>query len=170
MALWQEQGTAQNTGWPNVWVAHGQPCACKVEYTEVKTFLAIDHIQVTVKDMKTAEPFYDKLMPILGFDIQHKVRAIIEEHDLFVVEYLHPQYDFGICSPRTAFADHTIHRRKPGSLHHRKYFLYAWKTAELLFIQGIGICRARALYAQQGGLSCRRNPFFWAVPRKTSGA
>ncbi|MCP1225473.1 VOC family protein [Sebaldella sp. S0638] len=80
--------------------------------------LAIDHIQIVVKDMSIAEPFYDKLMTVLGFDIEKKVSAIIEEHDLYVVEYLHPLYDFGICSPRTAFADNTIHRRKPGSLHH----------------------------------------------------
>ncbi len=29
----------------------------------------IDHIQITVKNLEVAEPFYDKLMPILGFDI-----------------------------------------------------------------------------------------------------
>lgn len=78
----------------------------------------IDHIQITVKDINVAEPFYDKLMPILGFDIQNKVSACIEEHDLYVVEYLHPLCDFGICSPRTAFKDETIHRRKPGAIHH----------------------------------------------------
>ncbi len=27
---------------------------------------AIDHIQITVKDMNLAEPFYDKLMPVTG--------------------------------------------------------------------------------------------------------
>lgn len=79
---------------------------------------SIDHIQITVKDMEVAEPFYDKLMSILGFDLQNKVSAIIEEHDLYVVEYLHPSWDFAICSPRTAFKDDTIHRRKPGALHH----------------------------------------------------
>lgn len=77
--------------------------------------LSIDHIQVTVKDMNIAEPFYDKLMPILGFDLEKKVSAVIDEHDLYVVEYLSPQYDFGICSPRTAFTDNTIHRRKPST-------------------------------------------------------
>lgn len=78
----------------------------------------IDHVQITVKDMRVAEPFYDKLMAILGFDINNKVSAIIEEHDLYVVEYLHSSWDFAICSPRTAFKDGIIHRRKPGALHH----------------------------------------------------
>ena len=49
----------------------------------------IDHIQITVKDIKQAEKFYDKLMPILGFDLAKKVSATIQEHDLYVVEYLH---------------------------------------------------------------------------------
>ena len=39
----------------------------------------IDHIQITVKDMNVAEPFYDKLMPILGYNLANKVSAIIEE-------------------------------------------------------------------------------------------
>ncbi|MCZ4245815.1 hypothetical protein [Pedobacter punctiformis] len=32
----------------------------------------IDHIQITVQDLKIAELFYDQLMPILGFDINRK--------------------------------------------------------------------------------------------------
>jgi hypothetical protein len=28
----------------------------------------IDHIEITVKDMSVAVPFYDKLLPLLGFD------------------------------------------------------------------------------------------------------
>lgn len=78
----------------------------------------IDHIQITVRDVKTAEPFYDKLMPVLGFDINRKVSAVIEEHDFYVVEYTHPNLSFAITSPRTAFLNDTVHRRKPGALHH----------------------------------------------------
>jgi len=40
----------------------------------------IDHIQITVKDMSVAEPFYDKLLPLLGFDLRHKGGAVIEAH------------------------------------------------------------------------------------------
>lgn len=78
----------------------------------------IDHIQITVKDMATAVPFYDKLMPLLGFDIGKKVDATIEAHEFHVVEYSHPKLAFAITSPRSAVATDTINRRKPGSLHH----------------------------------------------------
>jgi len=78
----------------------------------------IDHIQITVKDIKVAEEFYDKFLPILGFDIDTKVSAIIKEHDFLVVEYTHPLLAFAITSPREIFKNDTINRRKPGSLHH----------------------------------------------------
>ncbi len=84
----------------------------------MRTLTPIDHIQITVRDMRVAEPFYDKLMPLFGYDLQNKISAVIEEHDLYVVEYLHPEMDFGICSPRQAFTNETVHRRKPVSLHH----------------------------------------------------
>ena len=44
----------------------------------------IDHIQLTVKDLKVAELFYDKLMPILGFDLSRKSKGsvIVHEFDL----------------------------------------------------------------------------------------
>jgi predicted lactoylglutathione lyase len=78
----------------------------------------IDHIQITVKDMKIAEPFYDMFLPLLGFDINKKASAVIKEHDFHVVEYTHPILSFAITSPRKAFIDDTINRRKPGALHH----------------------------------------------------
>ena len=46
----------------------------------------IDHIQITVKDMSIAEPFYDKLFSLLGFDIQNKGSAVIDEHEFHVVD------------------------------------------------------------------------------------
>jgi catechol 2,3-dioxygenase-like lactoylglutathione lyase family enzyme len=78
----------------------------------------IDHIQITVKDMSVAEPFYDKLLPLLGFDLRHKGGAVIEEHEFHVVEYIHPRLAFAITSPRSAFVGDAINRRKPGALHH----------------------------------------------------
>ena len=78
----------------------------------------IDHIQITVKDMEVAVPFYDRLLPLLGFDPRRRTSAVIEEHEFHVVEYSHPRLSFAITSPRTAFKDDTIHRRKPGALHH----------------------------------------------------
>ena len=78
----------------------------------------IDHIQMTVKDMDVAVPFYDKLLPLLGFNPRSRTTAVIEEHDFHVLEYSHPRLAFAITSPRTAFSGDTVHRRKPGALHH----------------------------------------------------
>ncbi len=78
----------------------------------------VDHIQITVRDMGVAVPFYDKLMPLLGFDPGWRASAVIEAHDFHVVEYSHPLLAFAITSPRAAFRTGTIHRRRPGALHH----------------------------------------------------
>lgn len=78
----------------------------------------IDHIQITVKDLKVAEPFYDKLMPVLGFDINKKSSGSVPAHEFDVVEYTHPLLIFGINSPREKFKNDSIHRRKPGAIHH----------------------------------------------------
>ena len=51
----------------------------------------VDHIQITVKDMAVAIPFYDKLMPLLGFDPEQRVEATVEAHEFHVVEYTHPR-------------------------------------------------------------------------------
>ena len=100
----------------------------------------IDHIQITVKDMETAVPFYDKLMTILGFDLQQKGSAVIEEHDFYVVEYVHPRLAFAITSPREAFKDDTVHRRKPGSLHHLAFKAKSRAEVDRLYreIESIG--------------------------------
>jgi len=78
----------------------------------------VDHIQLTVKDMGVAVPFYDKLLPLLGFAKESKTSAVIDQHEFHVVEYSHPLLAFAITSPRKAFLGETIHRRKPGALHH----------------------------------------------------
>ena len=78
----------------------------------------IDHIQITVRNLNDAEPFYDQLMPILGFDLACKSKGSVVAHAFDVVEYAHPNLIFAINSPREAFKDEVIHRRKPGALHH----------------------------------------------------
>ncbi len=78
----------------------------------------IDHIEITVKDMKIAVPFYDKLLPLLGFDVQRRVSVVMNEHEKEVVQYEHPSLGFAITSPRRAFAGDTMHRRRTGALHH----------------------------------------------------
>jgi len=78
----------------------------------------IDHIQITVRDLEAAVPFYDRFLPLLGFRLQSKSGAVIESHDFRVVEYSHPKLSFAISSPRSAFRNEQVHRRRPGSLHH----------------------------------------------------
>lgn len=79
---------------------------------------AIDHIEITVRDMERAVPFYDQLLPLLGFDLKQRSEAHLEDHEKHVVSYEHPQLGFAITSPLKAFAKEQINRRKPGALHH----------------------------------------------------
>ena len=80
----------------------------------------IDHLQITVRDMATAVPFYDRLMPLLGFNPLKRGSAVIPEHEFHVVEYTHPKLAFAITSPRSSLQDEKVHRRRPGALHHRE--------------------------------------------------
>jgi catechol 2,3-dioxygenase-like lactoylglutathione lyase family enzyme len=114
----------------------------------------IDHIQITVKDMKIAESFYDKFLSLLGFDIHNKVSAVIEEHDFYVVEYTHPLLAFAITSPRKAFIDSTINRRKPGALHHLAFKAESRTEVDKLFFElkaiGATIVTEPKLYPEYG--------------------
>ena len=78
----------------------------------------IDHIEVTVRDLNIAIPFYDRLLPLLGFDLRKRREAIFTTHEKHVVSYEHPRLGFAITSPLRAFASEAINRRKPGALHH----------------------------------------------------
>jgi catechol 2,3-dioxygenase-like lactoylglutathione lyase family enzyme len=78
----------------------------------------IDHIQITVGDFPAAVAFYDRLMPLLGFDPEKRASATISAHEFQVVEYSHPRLAFAITSPRQNFKSDSVHRRRPGSLHH----------------------------------------------------
>jgi len=93
----------------------------------------IDHIQVTVKDLARAERFYDRLMPILGFDLAQKSKGRVADHEFDVIEYAHTNLIFGINSPRKAFAQETVHRRKPGALHHLAFKATSAEEVDALF-------------------------------------
>jgi len=114
----------------------------------------IDHIQITVKDIGVAERFYDKLMPILGFDLNLKLRGRVDAHDFDVVEYSHPLLIFGINSPRETFKNNTIHRRKPGALHHLAFKANSREEVDKLYhlIRDIGadIVDSPRFYPQHG--------------------
>lgn len=114
----------------------------------------IDHIQITVKNLETAEAFYDKLMPVLGFDLAKKSKGTVEAHEFDVVEYFHPLLIFGINSPRKAFKNDTIHRRKPGALHHLAFKAESCEAVDRLYPQikatGATIVDPPRFYPQHG--------------------
>jgi predicted lactoylglutathione lyase len=114
----------------------------------------IDHIQITVKDLTVAEPFYDKLMPILGFDINRKGKGRVEKHEFDVIEYHHPLLIFGINSPRETFKHETIHRRKPGALHHLAFKAESCKEVDKIYLRikeiGANIIEEPKYFPQHG--------------------
>ena len=95
----------------------------------------IDHIQITVKDLRVAEAFDDQLLPLLGFDLRRKSGAVIDEHEFQVVESVHPRLGFAITSPRRAFATEDVHRRKPGAVHHIAFKVDSRAEVDRLYVQ-----------------------------------
>ncbi len=114
----------------------------------------IDHIQITVKDFNRAEAFYDKLMPLLGFDLSKKGKGRVDQHDFDVVEYVHPNIVIGINSPREVFKNEEVHRRKPGSLHHLAFRAESREQINQLYLQikaiGANIVDEPKFYPQHG--------------------
>jgi catechol 2,3-dioxygenase-like lactoylglutathione lyase family enzyme len=114
----------------------------------------IDHIQITVKDMTVALAFYDKLMPLLGFDLTKRIHAVVDTHEFQVAEYIHPQLAFGINSPRAPFAKETVHRRKPGALHHLAFKAESRSEVDRLAAElgriGANIVEGPRLFPQHG--------------------
>jgi catechol 2,3-dioxygenase-like lactoylglutathione lyase family enzyme len=78
----------------------------------------VDHIEITVRDMAVAVPFYDRLLPLLGFDPKTRSLVTLAGHEKEVLQYEHPRLGFAITSPRRDCAGETVHRRRPGALHH----------------------------------------------------
>jgi catechol 2,3-dioxygenase-like lactoylglutathione lyase family enzyme len=114
----------------------------------------IDHIQITVRDLGLAESFYDKLMPILGFDLFRKSKGKVAAHEFEVVEYHHQNLIFGINSPRKIFKDEIIHRRKPGSLHHLAFKANSSEEVDRAYLKikdiGANIIEPPKFYPQHG--------------------
>jgi catechol 2,3-dioxygenase-like lactoylglutathione lyase family enzyme len=114
----------------------------------------IDHIQITVKDLKTAEVFYDQFLPLLGFDLSRKSAGTVPEHEFEVVEYVHDDLTIGINSPRKAYKDEDVHRRKPGALHHLAFKATSRDAVDTFYEKlkktGAHIIEPPRLYPQHG--------------------
>ena len=78
----------------------------------------IDHIDLTVRDLDRAEAFYDALLPLLGFDLANKGKGEEPDFEYRAVDYSHKAFSLTLVCPRPDFAEETVCRRRPGSLHH----------------------------------------------------
>ena len=114
----------------------------------------IDHIQITVKDLSVAEPFYDALMPLLGFDLKHKSKGSVVAHEFDVIEYVHPLLTIGINSPRESLKTDAIHRRRPGALHHLAFKASSKAEVDQLYLKlketEANVVEAPMYYPQHG--------------------
>jgi catechol 2,3-dioxygenase-like lactoylglutathione lyase family enzyme len=93
-------------------------------------------------------------MPVLGFDLSQKAQGNVPAHEFDVIEYVHPLLTFGINSPRVAFKDETIHRRKPGALHHLAFKAESREHVDQLYPKvrdiGANIVDPPKFYPQHG--------------------
>ncbi|MGM0212817.1 VOC family protein [Enterococcus sp. AZ109] len=76
------------------------------------------HLHVTVGDVEVSEKFYDQLFTILGWDITNKFKGDLPHMDMLVVEYMHDELDFAICSPKRELKDVKIDVRTPKAVQH----------------------------------------------------
>lgn len=78
----------------------------------------IDHIHITVSDLDRAEAYYDRLLPLLGFDPFLKELDAVPEHEYRIVEYHNRALSIGLVNQREAYRTERPSRRKAGALHH----------------------------------------------------
>ena len=95
----------------------------------------LDHLHVTVRDLKRAECFYDQFLPLLGFDLHYKEYDCKEANAYEIIEYHHAAFSIGIVSPRSCFEKEKLSRRKPGALHHVAFMVEDTQTADCLYEQ-----------------------------------
>lgn len=95
----------------------------------------IDHIQITVQDLARSEAFYDQFLSALGFDLGRKIKGRVAEHEFDVIEYHHPLLIFGINSPRVSLKGESVHRRRPGSLHHLAFKAQSMEEVDRLGVE-----------------------------------
>ena len=98
--------------------------------------------------------FYDKLMPLLGFDLGNRTNAVVQPHEFHVIEYVHTKLGFGINSPREPFAQEMVHRRRPGALHHLAFKVESEAEVDRLAAEiariGANIVDGPGLFPQHG--------------------
>ena len=76
----------------------------------------VDHIHITVEDLGRAEKFYDRLLPLLGFDTKLKETDLVPAHEYKIIEYHHNLISIGLVNQRKAYSRENPSRRKAGVL------------------------------------------------------
>lgn len=95
----------------------------------------IDHVHITVGDLERAEQFYDRLLPLLGFELSLKEHDSVPEHEYQIVEYHHCSLSIGLVNQRTAYQNEAPSRRKAGALHHLAFRVDSPTEVDLLYEQ-----------------------------------
>lgn len=95
----------------------------------------IDHIHITVGDLDRAEGFYDKLLPMLGYDISLKEYDSVPEHEYRIVEYHNRWLSIGLVNQRQAYAQEKPSRRKAGALHHLAFHADSPEEVDFLYFK-----------------------------------
>lgn len=93
----------------------------------------IDHIDITVEDLTRAEKFYDRLLPLLGFDISTKEYTEVPEHEYKIVEYHDSNMSIGFVNRREAYKNEKVSRRKAGALHHLAFRAESKEEVDILY-------------------------------------
>lgn len=75
---------------------------------------AIDHVYVTVSDFARAEAFFDRFLPIVGFDLALKEHAV--EYGFSLYKYHSHSFTFAIVQPGPEAVQPDPNR--PGALNH----------------------------------------------------
>ena len=112
----------------------------------------IDHIDLTVRDLDREEAFYDTLLPLLGFDLANKGRGEEPPFEYRAVDYSHKALSLTLVCPRPAFAEETVCRRRPGSLHHLAFGAESREEVDRLY----------DLVKEIPGVTIVSPPRFWA--------
>jgi catechol 2,3-dioxygenase-like lactoylglutathione lyase family enzyme len=108
----------------------------------------IDHIHITVSDIDRAEKFYDRFLPLLGFDLSLKEYDDVSEYEYQIVEYHDRNFSFGIVNQRKEYANETVSRRRAGALHHLAFHVESKNKVDELF-EKIAAISALIVHAPQ---------------------
>ncbi|WP_050635955.1 VOC family protein [Candidatus Stoquefichus sp. SB1] len=95
----------------------------------------IDHIHITVENLERAEAFYDKLLPLLGFDLSLKEHDSVPEHQYEIVEYHHNCLSIGLVNSRKQNKNEKVNRRKAGALHHLAFHVDSLEEIDSLYLK-----------------------------------